>query len=168
MWARERQLRNALAEWPVSKPVEHFLDWWLMWGNKASTIESRAVSSAPPWSPLRFLPPDGCPELLLSFPSMLAYEVEVVRGNKLFPPWATLGRGVYHIDRKRTDIPWSRRPGRIVGRGKGDWHKGLWHKIWGVCHTKMGVPDSWHLGTVWCSQRDHSALMGHPPNFSQQ
>lgn len=103
-----------------NQAVEHFLGWWLMWENKMSTIESRAVSSTLLHglcfrSCLRMAALSSCPHVLQCWLVM-----RKLWGNKLFSPWATLGHGIYDIDRKQTDIPWSRRPGRIGGGGKCD------------------------------------------------
>lgn len=83
--------------WPVGRPMLHFLNWWLICEDPAhcrsyiqkqteQDMESKLVNNTPPWSP------DSC----LWVPALTSHEAgpQTVSWNKLFPPLVVFGHGV--------------------------------------------------------------------------
>ena len=97
IWEDDTSIENMPpSDWPLDKPVGHFLDWWVMekgsdhscctdlgqwfWSIQESKLEP--VRSIPPWSLLQLLPLGSCPEFLPWLPLM----VVCILWNKPFPP----------------------------------------------------------------------------------
>lgn len=62
-------------------------------------MENKPVSSTPLWPPLQFLPLVPALSSCLSFPGWWAVTCNL---NKLLPPQAAFGCGVYQINREQT------------------------------------------------------------------
>jgi len=101
-WKRETQ-KIPPSNWPVDKPVVHFLDWWLMWESPAhwvqchsctghytveQTTKSKLVNIIP-WPLFQFRLPGSSLEFLSWLPGLLA-----IRWDQLFSPQAAFDHGV--------------------------------------------------------------------------
>lgn len=85
LWKWYHQLRKMSSpDWPVSKPVVHFLDWLLIWtapqmgnmGHGRQIIESNPVSTILQWPLLKVLPPGSYLYFLPWIPSVMNCDLE--------------------------------------------------------------------------------------------